>query len=233
MLDNENKVLPEISIQMPFGYLWSEGNVLHVEVNIASKYIKFEGPDALLKTATFVNDNHLVDVVQDGTTIIIDAPLFDNENVNWEFALAFDPAEKPMGKSADSQGVCIILPAGSARMHGEKVMYETAQFRDYIGYWVNASDYVSWDFSVEEPGEYMVEMTVGCAPGQGGSTYAIEIGNAKLVGKVRETGNWRTFTIEQLGKIHLNAGRQTLIVRPIEMAKNAVMNIKRITLRRM
>ena len=117
-------------------------------------------------------------------------------------------------------------------MHGEKVMYEVAQIRDYIGVWVNVDDYVSWDFRVEKAGEYLVEITMGCAPGQEGSTYAVEVGDARLTGVTRETGNWRTFTIEKTGNLHLEPGMQTLIVRPVEIAKNALMNIKRITLRR-
>lgn len=228
---HQEKKLPKISTKTEFGNLKSQDNMLFVKVTKASKYITFEGPDALLKTATFVNANHLLDVVQDGTTITIDAPSFDDENVNWDFELAFEPAEKPMGKSTSNQQACIILPAAMATMHGEKVMYETAQIRDYIGFWVNPADYVSWDFSVKHPGDYLVEMTLGCAPGQEGSTYAVEVGDAKLTGKVRTTGNWRTFTIEQLGILKLENGQQTLIVRPIEIAKGALMNIKRIELR--
>jgi len=221
----------EISTKTEFGNIKSKDNMLLVKVTKARKYITFDGPDALLKTATFVNDNHLLDVVQDGTTITIDAPPFDDESVNWGFELVFEPSEKPMGKSVSSQRACIVLPAAMATMHGEKVMYETAQIRDYIGVWVNPADYVSWDFSVERAGNYLVEMTVGCAPGEEGSTYVVEVGDAKLTGKVRATGNWRTFTIEQLGILELNAGQQTLIVRPVEIAKGALMNIKRIELR--
>jgi len=228
---SEEKKLPSISTKTEFGGLESKGNTLHVKVTKASKYITFEGPDARLKTATFINDNHLLDVVQDGTTITIDAPPAEDENVNWDFELLFDSTEKPMGKSISHDDNCIVLPAALATMHGEKVMYETAQIRDYIGVWVNPEDYVSWDFSVEEDSNYLVEMTIGCATGQEGSTYAVEVGEAKLTGKVRETGNWRTFTIEQLGTLELNAGQQTLIVRPVEIAQNALMNIKRIKLR--
>jgi hypothetical protein len=212
-----------------FGEIESKGDMLYVKVIKPSKYISFEGPDALLKTATFTNENHLLDVVQDGTTIIIDAPTYEGDKVDWEIVLAFDPTEKPTGKSISEESSCIVLSAGQAKMHGEKVMYETAQIRDYIGYWVNPDDYVSWNFSVEKTGDYIVEMTVGCDPGQEGSTYAIEVGETKLIGTVHKTGNWRTFTIEQIGKLHLERD-QTLIVRPVKMAKNAVMNIKRVTL---
>ena len=222
---------PEISTKTEFGNIESKGNVLLVKVTKARKYITFDGPDALLKTVTFVNGNHLLDVVQNGTTLVIDAPPFDDESVNWDFELVFEPTEKPMGKSISCQQACIVLPAAMATMHGEKVMYETAQIRDYIGVWVNPTDYVSWDFSVERAGNYLVEMTVGCAPGQEGSTYVLEVGDAKLTGKVRVTGNWRTFTIEQLGILELKTGQQTLIVRPVEIAKGALMNIKRIELR--
>jgi len=219
-----------MSYKTEFGEIESKDDMLCVKVIKPSKYISFEGPDALLKTATFTNENHLLDVVQDGTTIIIDAPSYEGDKVDWDIVLAFDPSEKPIGKSISEESQYIILPAFQAKMHGEKVMYETAQIRDYIGYWVNPDDYVSWNFSVEKTGDYIVEMTAGCDPGQEGSTYAIEVGETKLIGTVRKTGNWRTFTIEQIGKLHLEQGDQTLIVRPVKMAKNALMNIKRVTL---
>jgi len=219
-----------MSYKTEFGKIETKGDMLYVKVSKPSKYIIFEGPDAFLKTATFTNENHLLDVVQDGTTIVIDAPPYDSDKVDWEIVLEFGPLDKPVGKSISEESPCIVLPAGQAKMHGEKVMYETAQIRDYIGYWVNPDDYVSWDFPVEKAGEYLVEMTVGCDPGQEGSTYAIEIGDDKLAGIVHKTGNWRTFTIEQIGELHLEKGDQTLIVRPVKMAKNAMMNIKRVLL---
>ena len=222
--------MSEMSAKTDFGELKSSGNLLSVKVTKPSNQISFEGPDALLKTATFTNEGHLLDAVQDGTTIIIDAPPYEGETVDWEFQLKFDLAEKPLGKSASTKPASIVLPAGEAEMHGEKVMYEVAQIRDYIGVWVNVDDYVSWDFSVKKAGDYLVEITTGCAPGQEGSTYAVEVGDAKLIGTVCETGNWRTFTIEQAGTLHLESGPQTLIVRPVEIANNALMNIKRITL---
>lgn len=207
-----------------------KGNLLYVKVAKPSKHISFEGPDALLKTAKYVNEDHLLDVVQDGTNITIDAPPSESDEVDWEFELEFDLAGKPMGKSACAEAA-IVLPSAEAEMHGEKVMYEVAQIRDYIGVWVNSDDYVSWDFNVEKAGDYLVEITMGCSPGQEGSTYAVEVGDAKLTGVTRETGNWRTFTIEKSGKLNLESGAQTLIVRPVEIAKNALMNIKRIILR--
>jgi hypothetical protein len=219
-----------MSVKTDFGEIESKGDMLYVKVIKPSKYISFEGPDALLKTATFTNENHLLDIVQDGTTIIIDAPSYEDDKVDWGIVVEFDSSEKPIGKSISKGSSRIILPAGQAKMHGEKVMYETAQIRDYIGYWVNPDDYVSWDFSVEKTGDYIVEMTAGCDPGQEGSTYAIEVGETKLIGTVHKTGNWRTFAIEQIGKLHLEQGDQTLIVRPVKMAKNAVMNIKRVAL---
>ena len=54
-----------MSYKIEFGEIESEGDMLYVKVTKPSKYISFEGPDALLKTATFTNENHLLDVVQD------------------------------------------------------------------------------------------------------------------------------------------------------------------------
>ena len=100
---SRESMLPEISIQTDFGSLKSSGNLLNVKVVRPDRQITFEGPDALLKTATFRNEDHLLDVVQDGKIVTIDAPPYEGDKVDWEFELEFDPAEKPMGKSVSTQ----------------------------------------------------------------------------------------------------------------------------------
>ena len=100
-----------MSVKTDFGEIESKGDMLYVKVIKPSKYISFEGPDVLLKTATFTNENHLLDVVQDGTTIIIDAPSYEGDKVDWNIVLEFDPSEKPIEKSIFKESQCIILPA--------------------------------------------------------------------------------------------------------------------------
>ena len=207
-----------------------DGNTLCLHITEPSKQASFEGPDARLITVTFLNADHLLDAVQDGRMVTVDLPATEDASVDWQLEAVFDSTQGPMGNSTPSDQSCVILPASEATMHGEKVMYETGQHRDYIGVWTKASDYVSWGFSLENSGEYLVEMTLGCNPGQEGSTYALQVGDAELTSTVRVTGNWRTFTIEQLGTVTLETGTHTLAVRPVNIAKNALMNIKRIHL---
>ena len=58
--------------------------------------------------------------------------------------------------------------------------------------WTNPEDWVSWQFSLNQPGEYVVDLRYSCADGSEGSTFEVAVGDAKLTGKIakpRALGN--------------------------------------------
>jgi hypothetical protein len=57
-----------------------------------------------------------------------------------------------------------------------------------IGYWTNLDDWVSWDFEVNEPGLFTVEVLQGCATGSGGSQVLFSVAAQTLRMVVEETG---------------------------------------------
>jgi alpha-L-fucosidase len=125
----------------------------------------------------------------------------------------------------------VTLQAVDADIHGDTAQYESGNGKDNIGYWTNAQDYVTWDFEVVAPGRFNVEITFACEQGIGGSEYSINIAEQQLSETVRETGSWTNFVSEKLGTIKIDkAGTNTLTVRPKNMPRGAVMNLKSITL---
>jgi alpha-L-fucosidase len=126
----------------------------------------------------------------------------------------------------------VALPAEEAIIHGNTAKCQPGNGRQNIGYWTNASDWVSWDFTVKTPGKFNVEIAQACIPGDAGSEYTLAVDDQTVEGKVEDTGDWNKFVVRTLGTITLsNAGRYTISVKPTKMPHGAVMNLESITLK--
>jgi len=109
----------------------------------------------------------------------------------------------------------IVLRAAEAEVHGDSPQYEEGGGKDQIGYWGNAQDFVSWDFTVTRPGAFMVSVSYSCNPGAEGSEYDVQVGAQSLVGTSKPTGSWAQYTTESVGRLTLDqAGTFTLSVKP-------------------
>ena len=124
----------------------------------------------------------------------------------------------------------VALKATDATLHGSPIQHEGD--KDCIGYWTNAKDWVSWDFKLDKPGTFTVELTFACDAASGGSTFAVSVAGRKLTGTIQPTGDWTKFATVELGTLTLDKpGKHTLTVKPIQKPKLAVMNLRRIRLR--
>jgi arylsulfatase A-like enzyme len=124
----------------------------------------------------------------------------------------------------------IRLFARDAKVHGTKARYEPQSHKNTIGYWTQPEDWVSWDFSVATAGRYEVEVQQGCK--DGGSEVAVEIGGQTLTFTVVGTGHFQHFIQKTIGVVDLAAGPQTLAVKPRTKQGAAVMDLRRVVLRR-
>ncbi len=135
---------------------------------------------------------------------------------------------------ANPQGVNgnITLHAKHADIHGTMVRYEPLPHKNTLGFWVRAEDSVSWDFTVTQPGKFLVEALQGCGKGNGGSEVEFRVGEQKLKLTVEDTGHFQNFKAKELGVISIDKpGRYTLHVKPLTKAKAAVMDLRMVTLR--
>lgn len=130
----------------------------------------------------------------------------------------------------------IILPAHFSDTHGEKLRYEPQPHKNTVGYWTVESDWVDWTFIVKKSGDYRVDILQGCGTGQGGSLVAVEILQEKqLVDSfefdVEETGHFQNFKKRQIGELSiLKPGTYQLRLRPVKLAKKAVMDVREVRL---
>ncbi len=126
----------------------------------------------------------------------------------------------------------IVLPARTAQVHGRMLRYEPLPHKETLGYWVEADDWASFEFTVDKPGVFEVEALQGCGKGHGGSVVAFGVGAQRLEMTVEDTGHFQNFVPRVVGKVTLTEpGRHTLSVRALKKAKAAVMDLRSVTLR--
>jgi hypothetical protein len=151
--------------------------------------------------------------------------------------LRLDPA--PEGPAIVQQGTTITLPARSAITHSVMLRYEPATNKNCLGYWVNPADTAEWNFHVNEPGDYEIELWQGCGKGQGGSDILVEIhDNAGIIQEARftveDTGHFQNFIPRKLGKVHFaDTGNYSFWVKPQRKQAGAIMDIHRVLLTRL
>ncbi|HRI14486.1 MAG TPA: GDSL-type esterase/lipase family protein [Verrucomicrobiota bacterium] len=124
----------------------------------------------------------------------------------------------------------ITLPASAATTHSVMMRYEPATNKNCLGYWVNPSDWASWDFLVTQAGAFDVEAWQGCGDGQGGSDVVVEVGGQQFRFTVEETGHFQNFVPRRLGRVNLAAGTNTLTIKPKRKQAAAVMDIRQVRL---
>ena len=127
----------------------------------------------------------------------------------------------------------IQLAAREAAIHG-KTAYVRRNFtgNNDLCTWTNTEDWVSWQFSLRQPGEYAVELRYSCANGSEGSSFEIAVGDEKLTGKIAAaTGSWDHFRTLEVGTVKLTKeGKTTLSIKPLFKPGVAVMNLCRVRL---
>jgi hypothetical protein len=144
-------------------------------------------------------------------------------------ALLLDPAPEGEPVTQADDGV-VLCHSSQATVHGTKLQYEHNPKKITLGYWVNASDWAHWDFSIAKAGDFGLEVLQGCGKGQGGSDVALHIAGKTLPFVVQDTGHFQNFKPRVVGRVSLAEGPQRLEIRPIKKAKNAVMDVRQIRL---
>ena len=137
------------------------------------------------------------------------------------------PEGEPIGQALDRS---ILLHSRDATIHGVKVQYENKPHKNTVGFWVNTSDQVYWDFSVESGGKFDIEIHQGCGRGHGGSQVALVVADQTNEFIVEDTGHFQNFVPRKVGTVNLAKGDHRFWIKPIKKARGAVMDVRRIRL---
>ncbi len=125
----------------------------------------------------------------------------------------------------------VTLHARDATVQGTMLRWEPAEKKQTLGYWVREDDGAHWDFTLNKPGVFDVEVLQGCGTGQGGSMMDILAGNQNVPWEVEETGHFQNFKPRVVGQVEFTAaGPQLLHVQPRKIAKSAACDIRQIRL---
>jgi alpha-L-fucosidase len=128
------------------------------------------------------------------------------------------------GQAADGS---ICLPASDAICHGDQIRYESGGDRDNIGFWMDPSDWVEWQFMVKKPGVFAITAEVA---GLSRTRFLVGVGGQKLEAESPVTGDYGKFTTLALGKIEIPAaGKTSLSVKAVKEGWQPF-NLKSITL---
>ena len=171
-------------------------------------------------------------VRRDGPVLLITVPAAASDPAASVVALDLSgPADVrpvPIASGADGR---ITLRASDAEIHGSTARYVSQPGVDAIGFWTDASDWVSWPVRIEKPGRYALEIVYGCETGQGGGRYEVSIADQSLAAAARDTEGWAKYVTESIGTLLLGrTGTETVSVRLQFKPGVAVMDLSEVRL---
>jgi len=125
----------------------------------------------------------------------------------------------------------ICLEAANAKRQGE-CSYESEPDKHCIGFWTGEDATVSWEFVVERPGGFAVEVVCAGDQAVNGNEFTVAVGQHRLRGTVRATGSWTNFEPQRVGIINLPLpSTYTLTVRPAKKPSGGgLMNLRSVNL---
>lgn len=140
-----------------------------------------------------------------------------------------NPAYRPSPQAPTGN---ITMLGKDADVHGAMLRFEPLPHKNTLGFWINPSDWASWDFEVVKPGKFTMEITYGCGNGSGGSEVEFAVGAQKLMFKVEQTGGFQAFVKRDIGEMTFDKpGRYTLTVKPKTKPGPAVMDLPQVVLK--
>jgi arylsulfatase A len=147
-----------------------------------------------------------------------------------------NPNHRPNPQSQDGT---ITMHAKTALVKGEQLRFEPLPHKNTLGFWIEKGDAAVFDFTVEKPGTFTVEVLQGCSKESAGAEVELLFGEpgasatgGKLSFTVKDTGGFQNFEACEVGAIKLDKpGRHTLTVKPKTKPGPAVMDLRQITLK--
>jgi arylsulfatase A-like enzyme len=125
----------------------------------------------------------------------------------------------------------ITLPAETADVHGVMLRFEPLPHKNTLGFWVRQDDWASWDFIVDRPGRFELEILQGCGNESGGSSVEFAVDGSKVNATVEETGGFQQFVRRKLGTLEITKpGKHSLTVKPQSKPGPAVMDLREVRL---
>ncbi|MBM3854862.1 MAG: hypothetical protein FJ399_17210, partial [Verrucomicrobia bacterium] len=131
--------------------------------------------------------------------------------------------------AADANGT-VQLPCDAADLFGRRVRVE-GNTNLNLGAWRGLDDYASWQVQFARAGQYEVLLTAAVPAAEAGSTYALTAGHERLEATTVSTAG-KDYQPVTIGTITVaQAGRLTVMLKPVKIAKTELMRLRSLTLR--
>ncbi len=126
----------------------------------------------------------------------------------------------------------ITMHGRTALVSGVQLRYEPLPHKETLGFWTNKDDFATFEFTVDKPGIFAVEVLQGCGKGSGGAEVELAVGDEKLTFIVKDTGGFQAFEARDVGTLKIEkAGRHTLTVKAKTKPGVAVMDLRQVVLK--
>ncbi len=94
------------------------------------------------------------------------------------------------------------LSGDGARLHGNKISYESRIGQDTVGFWDDPRDWASWSLSIPRSGRYRIVGSFAAA--KGGSAVRVSVAGKLMEAAVPQTKDWDDFHTVVLGEVALS-----------------------------
>ena len=133
------------------------------------------------------------------------------------------------------------LRAWEAKIDGKNANYVLGwgtREGDYIDNWSSRQDKIMWDFLIEKPGQFRVDLNYACTKPNAGSRFKVVVGNQSLAGIVKPTTKKKRITMRKpelssysLGDVEFEkAGVYKLSITPENIKSNNLMLLRSVIL---
>jgi hypothetical protein len=129
-------------------------------------------------------------------------------------------------------------PDGSWRLTGDTAQVRGSTLKLFadagiLGNWSSGDDEAEWKINVSAAGTYRAVLNFACAGNSAGNRFELAAGANRLAGTVPATGTWYDQREADFGEIKLDAGQQTIRLRPAAQLHGALFDLRAVTLIRM
>jgi alpha-L-fucosidase len=176
---------------------------LHVQNWPDNNELIFNGLRTGVQSANFLVDaSRELPVQQNHETIRLKLPQNPLDAVNTVIVLhlAGTPEVSPPVVSAADDGG-ILLDYITAKTHGNVVKRFNRKGKFHIAKWTAAEDSISWQFTLDTPGEYRVEITYAANREWAGKNFVISSQKNLIKSAVKHTGDWYEYKTVETGTI--------------------------------
>jgi putative membrane-bound dehydrogenase-like protein len=129
---------------------------------------------------------------------------------------------------AASEAGTLELPANAASVHGPTLQYE-AQYGN-LGIWKSAADFGLFRGKSAKAGKFRVTLLYAAPPEIAGNRFHLSVGQNALEGAVQASTGWNDYRLRDAGILELPEGEFELTVRSAGPIKNALFDLRAITL---